>query len=170
MGENLAEPGRMAVRTPMQWTSEPTGGFSDAPADRLIAPMPDNGFGPAHVNVADQRSDPESLLSFLRRLIFRYRQHPELGWGEFSVIDQPNHAVLVHRSRWQDNSVVAVHNLSGEGTQVGFTIDDLPTGTTLVDILGDERVPMADGRVELVLDGYGFRWLRVQHPEDHRLW
>ena len=31
MGENLALEGRMAVRTPMQWTSEPGAGFSTAP-------------------------------------------------------------------------------------------------------------------------------------------
>lgn len=170
MGENLAEAGRMAVRTPMQWTSEPDGGFSDAPADKLVAPVPTDGFSPEHVNVADQRSDPDSMLSFIRRLIFRYRQHPELGWGTFEVVDQPDHAVLVHSSRWEDHRVVAVHNFDAGGRRVEFTLDDVEPGTTLVDVFGDERLPMDDGRIELPLDGYGFRWLRVQEPGDHRLW
>jgi glycosidase len=33
MGENLAIEGRLAVRTPMQWTSGPAAGFTTAPAD-----------------------------------------------------------------------------------------------------------------------------------------
>ena len=33
MGENLAAEGRMAVRTPMQWSDEPGAGFSTARAD-----------------------------------------------------------------------------------------------------------------------------------------
>ncbi len=81
MGENLSLDGRMAVRTPMQWTSESTAGFSQAPLRRLVAPFPKGGYSPDHVNVADQRNDPDSLYSFVRRLIYRYRQHPELGWG-----------------------------------------------------------------------------------------
>ena len=32
MGENLDARGRLAVRTPMQWTAEPNGGFSTAAA------------------------------------------------------------------------------------------------------------------------------------------
>src|SRR4051794_40368601 len=35
MGEELSAEGRLAVRTPMQWTAGPNGGFSRAPARRL---------------------------------------------------------------------------------------------------------------------------------------
>ena len=31
MAENLAVPGRLAVRTPMQWGNDATGGFTDGP-------------------------------------------------------------------------------------------------------------------------------------------
>ena len=36
MGEDLAGEGRHAVRTPMQWTAGPTGGFSTAPPRKLV--------------------------------------------------------------------------------------------------------------------------------------
>ena len=36
MGEDLDAPGRMAVRSPMQWSPGPTGGFSTAAPGRLI--------------------------------------------------------------------------------------------------------------------------------------
>ncbi len=171
MGENLSEPGRMAVRTPMQWTGQETGGFSTAPVGELVSALPGDGYSPQHVNVADQRGDPDSLLSFIRQLIFRYRQHPELGWGAMTVLDQPHHAVLVHCCRWEESSVVAAHNFSGTGASVRFTVPDVAPGTTLVDIFADDTLPMGpDGQVEVVLDGYGFRWLRVQGPQDPRLW
>ena len=37
MGENLEVDGRLAVRTPMQWTDGPNGGFSTAPPRRLTS-------------------------------------------------------------------------------------------------------------------------------------
>ena len=58
MGENLDVEGRLAVRTPMQWTSGRNGGFSDAAPSRLPRPVVDGAFGPEHVNVADQRTTP----------------------------------------------------------------------------------------------------------------
>ena len=58
MGEDLEAEGRMAVRTPMQWTPGRNGGFSTAPRARLVQrPVPD-GFGPEHVNVPTRSATP----------------------------------------------------------------------------------------------------------------
>src|ERR687893_1023760 len=108
MGENLATGDRLAVRTPMQWTSETNGGFSNAPADRLSGQLPEGAYGPEFVNVNDQQRDPDSLLNFVRRLAATYRDCPELGWGKFEVLEQPYAAVLAHRCTWDDGSVVAL--------------------------------------------------------------
>ncbi|MEJ7761907.1 MAG: hypothetical protein WKF80_03850 [Thermomicrobiales bacterium] len=43
MGDDLALEERMSIRTPMQWSRAANGGFSTAPADRLIRPVIDNG-------------------------------------------------------------------------------------------------------------------------------
>ncbi len=111
MGENLAIDGRLAVRTPMQWTDQRNGGFSNVAPSRLRRPVTEGGFGPEHVNVASQRSDPDSLLAFIRRLVQRYRESPELGWADFSVLDQPHRPVLAHACTWDDRRIVTVHNL-----------------------------------------------------------
>jgi glycosidase len=71
MGENLAAEGRNAVRTPMQWSSGPNGGFSTAPPSRLAAPVVEGGYAPEHVNVEDQRRSSESLLAFVTLLVRR---------------------------------------------------------------------------------------------------
>ena len=51
------------VRTPMQWTNEPNGGFSRALEAPAAAPgRPTDGYAPEHVNVEAQMHDPDSLL------------------------------------------------------------------------------------------------------------
>ena len=124
--------------------------------------MPD-GYGPEHVNVRDQKRDPDSLWAFLQRLIRTYRECPELGWGEFAELRQPARSVLAHACTWEGSTVVAVHNLAAEPVAVdlavplpddgGYVLDDLLTpGSCELD---------AQGRTSLALDGYGFRWFRL---------
>ncbi|HET7760921.1 MAG TPA: alpha-amylase family protein [Phycicoccus sp.] len=165
MGENLDLEGRLAVRTPMQWTSGPNGGFSSAAARRLARPLTTGAYGPEHVNVADQRRDPDSMWSFIRTLVRRYRQMPELGWAEAEVLDHDTPAVLAHVARCDDWRMLAVHNLSGESVPVNLRLEDAE-GLVLDDVLTDEEaMPVGPGgRVELVLEPYGFRWLRPVAP------
>ena len=170
MGENLELEGRMAVRTPMQWTSGPNGGFSEAPARRLRRPVVTGGYGPEFVNVADQRRDPESLLSFMKLLIRRYRECPELGWGSFEALDQPHASVLAHLCRWEDGVMVAVHNLGPEPQSVPLRLDNCDSRHRLEDLLQECTTPLDDrGRAELSLEGYGYRWLRVVQDGNRRL-
>src|SRR6188474_1864383 len=111
MGENLGIEGRMSVRSPMQWTDEPNGGFSRARPSRLIRPVTEGRFGPMAVNVAAQRRDPDSLLNWMERLIRRRRETPEIGWGAWKVLDSRLPTVLAHRNDWEGRTFVAIHNL-----------------------------------------------------------
>jgi glycosidase len=171
MGENLDLEGRMAVRTPMQWNSGKNGGFSTARPSRLRNALATGGFGPEHVNVASQRDDPESLLAFIGLLIERYRESPELGWADFSVLDQPHRHVLGHECAWDDRRIVAVHNLSPESCSVPLTLDDCDSSVYLLDLLqGWDHLEVDDhGRVEVELEGYGYRWLRLMPHDSRRL-
>ena len=170
MGENLAEPGRMAVRTPMQWSDERNGGFSSARASRLPGPLPEDGFSPRFVNVSGQRRDPDSLLTFVSLLVRRYRECPELGWTEVDVLDQPHANVLALCSSVDGASVVTLHNLSPDPVDVPLVLDRTPAGNRLVDLLQDGEVTIDDKhRADVPLEGYGYRWLRVVGPETRRL-
>ncbi len=122
MGEDLAAEGRMAVRSPMQWEPGRNGGFSDATPGRLVQRIVPDGYGPEHVNVRDQKRDPDSLWSFLQTLIRTYRECPELGWGEFAELRQPARSVLAHACTWEGSTVVAVHNLAAEPVAVDLTV------------------------------------------------
>ena len=90
MAENLDIPGRLAVRTPMQWTTATNGGFSTASKRRLCRPLPDGLYGPDRVNAAGQRRDHQSFWWFMRNLIYTYRSQPEIGWSTVEVLKQAN--------------------------------------------------------------------------------
>jgi trehalose synthase len=170
MGEELSADGRHAVRTPMQWRDQRNGGFSDARPSRLAAPVVQGGFGPEHVNVEAQRRDDTSLLAFITALIRRYRQSPELGWGELEVLEQPVRSVLAHCVRLDDDATLAVHNLAPEPCTVPLQLKGAPDGARLLDQQSDAIVPLdGAGKVELPVDGYGHHWYRVSPPGDRRL-
>ncbi|HET6729845.1 MAG TPA: alpha-amylase family protein [Jiangellaceae bacterium] len=170
LGENLDAGGRMAVRTAMQWTSERNGGFSTAPPSRMVAPLSADGFAPEYVNVDDQRRNPDSLLAFMSLLIRRYRESPELGWADMTVLEQPCTDVLAHRCSWGDGTMVALHNLGPEPRTVPIQLDDCDDSCRLVDLLqaGSTDVD-GSGRAELTLEAYGYRWLRLTRPGQRRL-
>ena len=164
MAEDLRAEGRLAVRTPMQWTPGP--GFSKADPSKLPGPIPDGQYGPERVNVSAQRRDPHSLQAWTQLLIERYRECPELAWGEYEVLDTGEPAVLAHRSD-MDGTVIAVHNLADSEVSVELALDGMDSSCVLTDLLVDGQVKVSDdGRVRLPVEPYGCRWLRATRPED----
>jgi len=159
MVENLAIEGRYAVRAPMQWSAERHGGFTtgDAPDRPLVS---DGPFGYEHVNVAAQRRAPGSLLNWMERLIRRRRECPELGWGEWAILDQEDPALLAHRVDWDDSTIVAVHNLGGRATEATLPLD---ADGTLVDLFGSDELPL-DGPLTFPVEAHGHRWFRLRRP------
>ena len=100
----------------------------------------------------------------------RYRECPELGWGEFAVLEQPHAQVLAHSATWEDACLVALHNLADTAVTVPLVLPDVRAGTRLSDLLVDgSHEVREDGSVDVPLEAYGFRWLRVVHPGDRRL-
>ena len=171
MGENLSIGDRTSVRTPMQWTADLNGGFSNADPSKLPAPVPDDGFSPVHVNASDQRRDPESLLQFMRALIRRYRASSEMGWGQFEVLAQPSKSVLVHSLASPEGRMVAIHNFSANPASTSFVVPDADPDDVLVDLLvdGTQLDVGDDGSATVPLDSYGYRWFRVIRPTGKRL-
>jgi glycosidase len=170
MGENPEIGGRHSVRSPMQWNGGRNGGFSDAIPSRLVAKPPEGGFAPEHVNVIDQRHDPESLLRFVTRLIRWYRASSEMGWGAVEVLEHDENAVLAHSLQADTGRMIAVHNFSSEPASIRIRVADEPEDAVLSDLLETGTTELsARGHVTLDLEGYGFRWLRVLRPGDRRL-
>jgi glycosidase len=166
MGENLDIPDRYAVRSPMQWSAEPHGGFTTGAEP--VRPLPGDAFAPAEVNVDDQRRDPASLLSFIRRLIAARRRRPELGWGQVTLIETDAPSLLAHRTDWEGSTVVTVHNLGD--ADVRATLELGEEVVAVDDVLEEHAVEMGDGgRVEVELEAYGYLWLHLRRDGDRRL-
>jgi trehalose synthase len=154
MHESPEIPGRMSVRSPMQWSSEPNRGFT-------TADEPGRPLAPGDAEVAAQRRDPDSLLTWMELLIRRRRECPELGWGELTILDAGDPAVLAHRSDWEDTAVLAVHSFAEEPREVSLEVGD---AEALVDQFGTDELEPRGGRVTVELGRYGHRWFRVRRP------
>ncbi|MBA2280604.1 MAG: alpha-amylase family protein [Acidimicrobiia bacterium] len=161
MGEELSAHGRSAVRTPMQWSDEPGAGFSTAPEGAFPGPLVQGTFGPAAVNVAAQRDDPDSLLNWFERLIRRRRETHELALGTYrAVVTRPKSA-FAHRCDWEGSTVIAVHNLGAARVDLRLPVDDLPDAVALDDLLRGGRIDVVRKRAAVDLEPYGYRWFRV---------
>ncbi|WP_127793704.1 alpha-amylase family protein [Agromyces sp. LHK192] len=170
MGENPELGGRMAVRSPMQWTAGRNGGFSRVAPRRLVAKPPSDGYSPEHVNVEAQQHDPDSLLSRIRRFARVYRDSPEIGWGRFELLAVAERSVLAHRLTADFGSFIAVHNFAPRPVQVELDLGAVPDGTRLSDLLQTTELDLDEhGRASVEVGAYGYRWLRPVEPGDRRL-
>jgi len=162
MGDNLALPERVCARTPMQWSTEPHAGFTKS--NRPVVPVIDSGpYAFEHVNAAAQRRDPNSMLNWIERIIRMRKEVPEVGWGDFEVIEAHDRAVLVMRYDWRNNSVLFVHNLDDKPHEISFAVGvEDESDKLLVNLLGEAH-SRADsrGKHKLLIEAYGYRWFRV---------
>jgi trehalose synthase len=157
MGDRLELPDRLPVRTPMQWSDGPNGGFSSALPEDLVRPMAEGPGGPGECNVADQLVDPGSFLTWMERLAHSRRRSVEIAAGRWRTVDVGDDAILAIEHTWRDSSLLTLHNVGdAEATpkledrwhQASFVFGGPGTAAT------DDPLP-----------SLGYRWLRVaEHP------
>ena len=162
MGDDLSLPERNCARTAMQWSDEPHGGFtkSDKPKVPVIT---EGSYGFAHINAAIQRRHNRSMLNWTERVIRMRKEVPEIGWGDFVILNTGDASVLGMRYDWKGNSVVVLHNLHEQPREITFKTGlQGEMGHKLINLLSDNN-SMSDekGRHTLLLEGYGYRWFRA---------
>lgn len=162
MGDDLSLPERECARTPMQWSTEPQAGFTKSP--KPIRPVISGGpYGFEHVNAAEQRRDPNSLLNWMERIIRMRKEVPEIGWGDFTVLETGAPEVLALRYDWRGNAAVFLHSLIGEPREVRLrTGEGGKYAGLLVNLLStDHSQADKDGHHTVLLEPYGYRWYRL---------
>ncbi len=164
LGDDLSLPERECARTPMQWSSDPHGGFTTG--KRSVLPViSDPIYGYQRVNVEAQRRDPHSMLNWMERKIRMRRECPEIGWGDWKILKTDQPGVLVMRYEWDDHTLVTLHNFVRKPCAVvldrGAVGGNTGTGE-LVDLLAtnDSRAD-ENGRYVVELQPYDYRWLRA---------
>lgn len=158
MGDDLAQPGRSAVRSPMQWTAGRNAGFSKAPRGKLVQPVIEDGpFGFKNVNVEGQAEQSDSLLNFVRELAHLRRERIEIGGGLCNVLACGSEHVLAHHYKSEHAPLVLLHNLTDRPQRIDLS---LPAGMkSLDDLFGGETPSLNGGRLTMELEPYGLRWL-----------
>ena len=166
MGEDLSLEGRDAIRTPMQWNDDRHGGFTTS--EKSFVPLIEKGpYGFHQINVSDQRRDPGSLLNWTERMNRLRKTLPEIGYGEFDILDTDSE-ILALRFRWKNACIVTIHNFAEKPCEVSLDLGNDPSaGMPLISLLTHERDDaFGDDGYAILLEPYGYRWFRVGNESE----
>ena len=160
MGDDLSLEGRNSVRTVMQWSDAPNGGFSTAATEALARPAIASGeYSYKQVNVAAAQRDPNSLINWMDRAIRIRKQCPEFGRGKWQILETDCSWVFAHCCHWEGRTLLLVHNLADKPCTATLKSNEY---TNLVDLFGARLYESLDaGSPSIPLQAYGYRWFRV---------
>jgi maltose alpha-D-glucosyltransferase/alpha-amylase len=160
MGDDLSLPDRDPLRTPMQWSGAPAGGFttSDDPVRPVIS---DGRYGYPTVNARAQQRDPDSLLRWFEHMVHTLRECPEVGSGTCTTLPAGHPAVLAHRMTAGDGALLFLHNLGRDDVRVDVGAQPGRRGAP-EEVLADRGyAPPSADLTGLELAGCGYRWIRL---------
>jgi len=160
MGDNIWLPDRDGVRTPMQWDDRINAGFSIAnPGDLFLPLIEAPPYGPAHVNVAAQQSEPGSLWHRIRQMIAVRKRYSAFGRGNIEWLDLDAFAVAGYLRIFEDQRLLILNNLGDKPQEVILDPQGINVGA-LVDLFSGE--PLQSAGRSLTLEAYQYRWLELR--------
>jgi len=98
--------GRDNARTPMQWSSKPSGGFTEGKPWIEVNP------NYLTVNVQAATDDPDSILHYYRRLIALRNGSDALKYGDFEMLLPEHPKLFVYRRSFQGEIILVCCNFS----------------------------------------------------------
>ncbi|KAJ5567200.1 Glycoside hydrolase superfamily [Penicillium sp. DV-2018c] len=138
-------------RLPMQWSDEPYGGFSPATSAAKPWMRPHDKY--PEINVKLQEKDPNSVLSFWKKMAELRKQYADLlVFGDFDILDESNESVFTYTKTSQDRTVLVVLNFSDRSQKFeksGILKTDSKLLASNVDDI-QEDLQAFEGRVILV--------------------
>lgn len=160
MGDDLSLKERDAVRTPMQWSADKQAGFSNG--TKLVHPVITEGpYAYDGINVETQQRAPDSLLNWMTSLIRLRHECSEIGWGDWRILDTGIPTVLCIYYRWQDSSLITLHNFDEKVREVGLDVKHRKE-SRLIDLMKvEDNVADKNGIHKIRLGAYGYRWFRA---------
>ncbi|MEA2990719.1 MAG: maltose alpha-D-glucosyltransferase / alpha-amylase [Alphaproteobacteria bacterium] len=169
MGDNIYLGDRNGVRTPMQWTSDRNGGFSNCDPARLCLPMiMDPVYGYQAVNVEAQAHTLPSLLNWMKRIIAVRKSSRVFGRGSLSFVRPANRAVLGYVRQYENETILCVANLSRSAQAAELDLSAWQ-GRVPQEMLGRTRFPRIGANPYTVtLAPYGFFWFRLDEEAEPR--
>lgn len=138
------------ARTPMQWDASIKGGFTTANRTWL-------GVNPnfKEINVESQLNDPDSILSFYKKLIRLRKENPLFVYGIYELL-LPNHQHLfVYTRRFGGRKAIVINNFREKSTR--FKVPTNVTYTASELVLNNYEVADKKLRREFTLKPYETR-------------
>ncbi len=165
MGDNIYLGDRNGVRAPMQWSGDRNAGFSRANPQRLFLPViVDPEYHYEAVNVEAQAANPQSLLSWMKRLIALRKRHPAFGRGTFEMLHPENRRILAFVRRTDAECILVVANLSRYVQPASLDLAAY-RGLVPVELFGLTPFPaVGDVPYPLTLGPHTFYWFALE-PE-----
>jgi len=158
MGDDLTLQERLSVRTPMQWSSEKNAGFSTAA--KTVRPVIDTGaYGYKTVNVANEIGQQQSLLNSIKQFIRLRINCPEIGYGDWKILEINSSNVLAIQYTWQGKQLITVHNFSEQPQKITLSGKAI-SGNRLKSLTGEGEIINNKGEYNISLNGYGYSWYR----------
>jgi alpha-glucosidase len=116
-----AQYSRDRCRTPMQWSNTANAGFSPEGVQTWLPLNPNYAQG---VNVDDQQYNPESLLSFYKRLLRVRKQTPALKDGDYTSLQETaeDYFAFLRQSQDGEQTCLVVLNLSDKNHNLKFDL------------------------------------------------
>ncbi len=163
MGDNIYLGDRNGVRTPMQWSADRNAGFSKTNPQRLYEPIIlDPEYHYEAINVETQRSNPNSLLWWMKRLIAVRKRYKAFGRGTFEFLYPDNRKVLAFLRTYQGEHILFVGNLSRFVQNVELDLS-LFQGMIPIEIFGRSAFPsIGEAPYSLSLGPHSFYWFVLQ--------
>lgn len=111
--ETLAARSRDNSRTPMQWSGERYGGFSEKEPW-----IPMSAAFREEITVEAQREDADSVLAFYKKLIAMRKKYPVIAKGEIAFIEMGTDLVMAYQRTLGEQKVAVICNLDGKRQKV----------------------------------------------------
>lgn len=165
MGDNIHLLDRNGVRTPMQWTGEPGGGFSTASVDLYyVQPVSQPPYQPEIVNVETKRQEKDSIWHIVQVMITLRKTNPVLGLGKFRWVDNSNKTLAAYFRADEEARILVVNNLSALTQQVAISLENegfQGLEPLLTRGLASDIHFQSDGVLTFALAPYGYCWVRL---------
>lgn len=108
-------------RTPMQWTNEVNGGFTEGTPWFPVNPNYKT------INVAQQSEDSDSVLNFYKRLIKIKKSDDIYTYGEFNLIDDANENIFAYTRKLNNKTVLVAGNLTDHVASLNLSFEVEPS-------------------------------------------
>ncbi|MDR7238206.1 glycoside hydrolase family 13 protein [Neobacillus drentensis] len=106
------EKGRDNARTPMQWDASNKGGFTTAEQTWLGVNQ-----NYTKINVEAQLNDPDSILSFYKKLIRLRKENPVFVYGTYDLLAANHPKLFVYTRSLGKKKALVINNFSGKRTR-----------------------------------------------------